>query len=111
MPVLGVFGFGTQITENLSLNLGLGAGVNFLNLEGPGIEEDDVTLQFQAKAGLELLLTENISLGLDYRFSVSTSPEYDGEFYSSYVGTVSESLEGDALLGHFIGLSVNIAFE
>ena len=110
MPVLGVLGFSTQITENLSLNLGAGAGVNFLTLEGYGQEEDDLTLQFQAKAGLELLLTEKVSLGLDYRFSVSTSPEYDGEVYSYYTGTVSDSLEGDALLGHFIGLSVNISF-
>jgi opacity protein-like surface antigen len=112
MPLLGVFGFGAQITDNLSLNLGLGAGVSFVKNETTAEEQDDIVLQFQAKAGLELLLTENISLGLDYRFSALTSPEFKQSLGNDFWGgDVEATLEGDMVFGHFIGLSVNIAFE
>jgi opacity protein-like surface antigen len=101
IPVLGVFGFAAPISDNLSFNFGLGAGVNFLDVE----DDDDMVFQFQVKAGLELLLTENVSLGLDYRFSANTSPEYEEAFY---YGTAT--IEGDMLLGHFIGVGLNITF-
>ena len=112
-PVLGTFSLSTQITDNLSFNAGIAAGVNLaVAASGVGsandyndieIEGVDIGFILQAKAGLDLLLTDKVSLGLDYRFSANTAPEFETG--------LGDTIEGDDMLyGHFIGLGLNIAF-
>ncbi len=111
-PILGTFSLGKQITDNLSFNAGVGAGVNLL-IGAAGIDtangiediqtEEDIVFILQAKASLDLYLTEKVSLGLDYRFSASTAPEFEDG-----LGGTTEA--DDMLFGHFIGLGLNIEF-
>ena len=107
-PLLGAFSLETNISDKLTFNAGIGAGINFLvaatGYDNANIETtQDLVFQFQAKAGLDFALSDNVSLGLDYRFSGLTSPEIENDSYG-----ISSTTEGDTITAHFIGLGLNI---
>lgn len=109
IPLLAVFTLETELGDKLSLNAGIGGGVNIMAAStgySSNIENtQDLAFQFQVKAGLDYAISENVSLGLDVRFSGYTSPEFENEGYG-----ISSTTEGDTMTGHFIGLGLTIAW-
>ena len=64
---------------------GLGAGFSKIDAEGYGVqaapnalEDDDTSFVYQLTAGVDYMLSDNVDLGLRYRYLASTGAEWKG---------------------------------
>jgi OmpA-OmpF porin, OOP family len=77
--------YDVPLTEKLDLNLGLGAGVDYVQLDlsrnGRTLtDESDTRFAFQAIAGLTYQLTNRLDLSLTYRYLNVSEPEFQARY-------------------------------
>lgn len=64
------------LTEKLDLSVGVGAGIDFSNLEVAGLEDSDTNFAYQAIVGLSYEITKRLDLTLNYRYLNVDAPSY-----------------------------------
>ncbi|RZO18176.1 MAG: hypothetical protein EVB09_02590 [Verrucomicrobiaceae bacterium] len=103
MPILAFVGKEIPLDNNLSLDLGLAAGYTTAVIRPERslalfFEEADTHVwEIQGKIGLDYKFSEQITMGLDYRYSWHTGPDFE-EANCQDIGL------------HFFGASVEFSF-
>ncbi|MFM9865536.1 MAG: OmpA family protein [Micropepsaceae bacterium] len=77
--------YDVPLTEKLDLNIGLGAGVDYVQLDlsrnGRTLtDESDTRFAFQAIAGLTYKITKRLDLALTYRYLNVSEPEFQATY-------------------------------
>ena len=79
--------YDVPLTERLDLNIGLGAGVDFVHLDvATGgraidrIDDSDTRFAFQAIAGLTYAVSKRLDLTLTYRYLNVSEPAFEGRY-------------------------------
>lgn len=77
--------YDVPLTEKLDLNLGLGAGVDYVQLDltrnGRNLTDDsDTRFAFQAIAGLTYQITKRLDLTLTYRYLNVSEPDFSARY-------------------------------
>ncbi len=77
--------YDVPLTEKLDLNIGLGAGVDYVELEasgrrGPFVDDSDTRFAFQAIAGLTYQVTKRLDLTLTYRYLNVSEPDFSARY-------------------------------
>jgi outer membrane protein OmpA-like peptidoglycan-associated protein len=77
--------YDVPLTEKLDLNLGVGAGVDFVKLDlsnarGTYVDDSDTRFAFQAIAGLTYQVTKRLDLTLTYRYLNVREPEFSARY-------------------------------
>lgn len=77
--------YDVPLTERLDLNIGLGAGVDYVQLDlsrngGTLTDESDTRFAFQAIAGLTYQITKRLDLALTYRYLNVSEPEFSARY-------------------------------
>jgi OmpA-OmpF porin, OOP family len=77
--------YDVPLTDKLDLNLGLGAGVDYVQLDlsrnGRTLtDESDTRFAFQAIAGLTYQITKRLDLSLTYRYLNVSEPEFQARY-------------------------------
>jgi outer membrane protein OmpA-like peptidoglycan-associated protein len=77
--------YDVPLTEKLDLNLGLGAGVDYVQLDLARngrtlVDESDTRFAFQAIAGLTYQVTKRLDLTLTYRYLNVSEPEFAARY-------------------------------
>lgn len=77
--------YDVPLTEKLDLNIGLGAGVDYVQLDlsrnGRTLtDESDTRFAFQAIAGLTYKITKRLDLSLTYRYLNVSEPEFEARY-------------------------------
>ena len=77
--------YDVPLTEKLDLNIGLGAGVDYVELQasgrrGPFVDDSDTRFAFQAIAGLTYQVTKRLDLTLTYRYLNVSEPDFSARY-------------------------------
>lgn len=95
VPIMfnAVYTFPTLAGWTPYVGLGLGPDVGFFqgSLPWADVNDTDVTLGYQAQAGVRYALTEHSSVGLGYKFLGTTDQDYDLNMGGGYVDHVKLS--------------------
>jgi len=95
------------------VGLGVGAALSTLHIKsgliGATVKSDDVTLAFQAMAGINYAVTPNIMLGVEYRFFGVLGPDWDVSYLTAPFGTAS--LNNSNIYSHALLLTAKYAFN
>lgn len=96
---------------------GAGAGGSAMFLDADDLEiggtqvggtGSDVVFAWQFFGGLRYKLTDNIDLGVEYRYFGAQQPEFDGDSHGFHMG--DESIEFGRIEGHALSLAVQFRF-
>jgi outer membrane protein OmpA-like peptidoglycan-associated protein len=71
--------YDVPLTETLDLSIGVGAGIDFSNLEVDGIDDSDTNFAYQAIVGLSYAINKRLDLTLTYRYLNVDAPSYSAE--------------------------------
>ena len=69
------------LTEKLDLSIGVGAGIDFSNVEVAGLKDSDTNFAYQAIVGLSYEITKRLDLTLNYRYLNVDAPSYSAEVF------------------------------
>jgi outer membrane protein OmpA-like peptidoglycan-associated protein len=86
--------YDVPLTDKLTFSVGVGAGVDFANVEVAGFDDTDTNFAYQAIAGVSYEITKRLDLTLTYRYLHVDEPEFSGTVdYYGYPTPISAKLD------------------
>jgi len=85
--------YDVPLTDALDLSIGVGAGIDFSNLEVAGVDDSDTNFAYQAIVGLSYAINKRLDLTLTYRYLNVDAPTYSAEVSKDYYAANLEDLE------------------
>jgi outer membrane protein OmpA-like peptidoglycan-associated protein len=85
--------YDVPLTETLDLSIGVGAGIDFSNLEVAGVDDSDTNFAYQAIVGLSYAINKRLDLTLTYRYLNVDAPTYSAEVSKDYYAANLEDIE------------------
>jgi outer membrane protein OmpA-like peptidoglycan-associated protein len=85
--------YDVPLTEKIDLNIGVGVGVDFSNLEVAGLEDSDTNFAYQAIVGVSYQISKRLDMTLTYRYLNVDAPSYSGTSYPEIYTANLEDIE------------------